>query len=117
MRKTAPVLTFPEDLTVAQLERFGQGWVLDGEIRQLSPRTLEERRYLIQKLGWFLRHRELDACGVMELRLFLAYIGTGHKEPGGRWGNPQNTRPVGARTVQAYFRWVVEEGGLAASPL
>jgi hypothetical protein len=35
--------------SVADLEHLGQGWLLDGEIRQLSPRTLEARRFLVER--------------------------------------------------------------------
>lgn len=60
----------------------------------------------------------------MKLRQFLAHINIGHKDAGGRWGNPQQTRLFKPRTVKDYhsclrslFNWIVAEGGLEVSPL
>jgi hypothetical protein len=69
MRKTAPVSSTSSDLTFADLQDLIQGWVDDGEIRQLSPRTLEERRAITGKLLWFLKDRELPTCGPQLPRL------------------------------------------------
>ncbi|MFN3653279.1 MAG: tyrosine-type recombinase/integrase [Armatimonadota bacterium] len=98
--------------------------MLDGEVRSLSKRTLEERQAFADKFVWWLRHTERDACGKAELRAFLAYVNRGHEDPAGRWGNPRNTRPVKAGTVAAYYRllhtffgFVVQEGELEASPM
>jgi site-specific recombinase XerD len=111
-------------MDVAELARYADGWLLSGEISQHSPRTLELRRMVVGNLLWFLKDRELPSCGTLELRQFLAYLTNGHKEPGGRWGNPQMTRPVRPRTVRdyhghlrAFFRWIVSEDGLNASPV
>jgi hypothetical protein len=109
---------------VSDLERYAEGWLLSGEISQHSERTLETRRAIIRRLLWFLRRRCFASCGVMELRAFFVYVTNGHKEPGGRWGNPQQIRPVKPRTVKDHhthlrtlFQWIVEEGGLDASPM
>ncbi len=122
-------------LLTAQLEQCAVGWLLDGEIRQHSPTTLAIRRIVVNKLLWFLRKRDYAQCGTLELRQFLAYVTNGHKEPGGRWGaasepsyNPaqagQQQKPVRPRTVHTYhghlrtfFRWLVAEGVLYASPM
>lgn len=129
MEKWQPVVTKNDPdqagkLTAKQVRDLKDGWVLDGEIRQLSRRTLDERREVLGKLSWFLAYRELSHCGKPELRAFLAYVARGHEEPGGRWGNPRMVKPVSPRTQAAYFRvlhtffgWVVEEDELAASPL
>jgi len=131
MAKTAPrfAKTGPS-IPAAELLQLGQGWLLDGEIRQLSKRTLEARRFLVEKLLWFLRQREYPACGTHELRAFLAYLSTSHETEDGRWGkagDPLVTsarRPVKARTVQTYFgnlrtlfRYLVAEGAIEASPM
>ena len=57
------------------------------------------------------------------MRFFL-YLRNGHDEPGGRWGNPRNCRPVSSGTVTTYFtvlrtrfRYLVREGVLDVSPL
>lgn len=129
MRKTTPVSAKTAGtnsaFTPAEWERQIQGWILDGEIRQLSKRTLEERRRVTEKLLWFLRSQELRECGALELKRFLAYVSRGHEQPGGRWGNARMTRAVKPRTVFAYYRvlralcrWLVlEESALDASPM
>lgn len=111
-------------LSAGELQHYAKGWLLSGEIAQHSSQTLAFRRLVLRNLSWFLQQQSLSCCGVQELRQFLAYLTNGHKEPGGRWGNPHNTRPVRPRTVRDYhghlrtfFRWVVEEGRLDASPV
>src|SRR5687767_12062022 len=91
-------------LPVPVLLDLAQGWILDSEIADRSPRTLEERRGIVSKLGWFLNERSFETCDVNELRAFLAYVKNGHTDPAGRWGNPAMTRPVGRRTQQAYHQ-------------
>ena len=125
MQKTAPRFTKTDlSLSTPELARSAEGWLLDGEIRQHSKRTLEARRSIIDKLIWYLRHKEYPVCGTLELRQFLAYVGKGHEQAGGRWGNAQMTRPVRPRTVHTYhghlrtfFRWLIQEGILEASPM
>jgi site-specific recombinase XerD len=127
MQKTQPVSSTSSSLTLADLEELFRAWIDDGEIRQLSPRTLEERRGVSRRLLWFLRDREYRQCGTRELRSFLAYLNRAHEEDRGRWGNKDHasrTRPVSARTVHAYFRvlraffrWLVEAGDLDGSPM
>jgi hypothetical protein len=87
-------------LGLSVLERYADGWILACEIDQHSHRTLDTRRDIIKKLLWFLRRKCYENCGVMELRAFFAYLTTGHREPGGRWGNPLMTKPVSPRTVK-----------------
>jgi hypothetical protein len=72
MTKTAPRSTKTEaSLLLSDLATHAQGWILDGEIRQLSRRTIEARRFLVEKLLWFLHQRECEACGTAEIRAFL----------------------------------------------
>lgn len=79
---------------------------------------------VIDKLLWYFREKKVDECGVTELRQFLAYLSSGHKEAGGRWGNPLLIATVKSRTVKDYhatlrtlFNWIVCEGALLASPM
>src|SRR2546423_1645059 len=44
-----------------------RGWLLDGQVRQLSKNTLAAREFLTDKLLWFLRQREYAECGTAEL--------------------------------------------------
>ena len=86
--------TSPVGLSVTKLERFSQDWLYDCEFRQHSQQTLALRRHVLEKLIWLLRERECERCGPAEIRQFLAYLTTGHKEPGGRWGNPRFNKPA-----------------------
>ena len=110
-------------MSVAELERYAPGWILDGQCRQLSPQTLYARQLVIGKLLWFLKAKGHGECGVPELRAFLAHISRGHEEEGGRWGSQRST-PVRPRTLATYygnlrtlFRFLVAEEVIASSPI
>ena len=111
-------------ISVADLERYGQSWLYENDYSQHSKTTLAIRRFLISKLIWFLHYKNHAECGLLQLREFMAYCSKGHEEPGGRWGNPQMTRPVRPRTVHTYhghlrtfFRWLVKEEVITSSPM
>ncbi len=67
-------------ILTAELPGYTQGWLLDRQVRQLSDRTIDSRRQLLEKLEWFLNTRQLVACGRNRLRAFLAYVATGHQD-------------------------------------
>jgi integrase/recombinase XerC/integrase/recombinase XerD len=123
MRKTGlSSRSSEETLRTADIAMFGQNWILDGEMRQLSADTLHMRRFVLGKLQWFLAMRGYEECGAMEIRDFLAYAGRPHKE--GRWGNANHTGAAKAssirtyhRTLHAWFGFLVEEGLLSESPM
>jgi len=125
MQKTAH--PFPKSevaIGLAELDRYAKGWLLDSEIRQLSPGTLASRRLVVEKLLWFLRQQELSTCGTMELRQFLAYLTNSHESEGGRWGNDRRRRRMRPSSIGMYygrlrtlFRFLVDEGILEASPM
>ncbi len=126
MQKRSLLSTFSEaeNLSLSDLSRHASMWLMTGEIASHSPKTLSLRRLMTDKLLWFLRVKGHESCGLDELRLFLHYLLNGHKEPGGRWGNPQNSRPVSPCTVRDYhrnlktfFNWMVTENVLAANPM
>lgn len=116
-------------LGLGDLERYLQGWLLDCEIRMLSPLTVSDRRLKVEKLFWFLRQQEYDGCGIDELREFFAYLTRGHTGPSGRWntqraGKPRFVKPPRPRTTHTYhdrlrtfFNWMVEEGVIPCSPM
>ena len=125
MQKTA-LSSGPSDvsLSVDELSFHGDGWLLDCQVGQHSRNTLSIRRFLVDKLLWFLNVQGLSRCGKAELRRFFAYVTSGHTDEGGRWGNPAMRRPVSKRTVNTYyghlntlFRWIVTEGALPCSPM
>ena len=41
-------------LSLPDLRRYADGWVLDCKYRQLSPRTVDTRQETTDKLLWFL---------------------------------------------------------------
>ncbi len=108
----------------SRLQNLADGWLLACDINQHSEKTIYTRRQLIRHLIWFLNKRGSEECGVGELRAFLAYCTNGHREPGGRWGNPRCVKPTKPRTIHTYhghlrtfFSWLVAEGELEASPM
>lgn len=128
MEKRQPRYTISDTvrdfLPVAEIRRLLDGWLLVGDIDQHSSSTLTTRRILTDKLLWFLRAKGFEVCDLHALRAFLHYVANGHKEEGGRWGNPHMTRPVRPRTVKDYhmhlrtfFRWLVAEDVLDVSPV
>lgn len=94
MRKTALVSrrpNTPEDpLDILDLDRYLSGWTIDAEISGYTDATMGTRRTFIRQLRWFFHREGYTAIGERELRALLAYLRTGHKEPGGRWGNPKH---------------------------
>lgn len=124
MRKREPVYTAAGDLSRPDLERFLNGWILEGDSREFTPRTMEERRRFARQLLWFMDHRAFPVFGTHEIRACLAYVAKGHEEPGGRWGNPRLNQPAKPRTVEWWFdqlqalcNWIVEEADLDFSPM
>jgi site-specific recombinase XerD len=111
-------------LDVDDLQQGIESWLLDGQIRQLSRHTLVCRRFLTDKLLWFLREEDIPVCDKRALQRFFAYVITAHESPQGRWGNPREREPVRPRTAANYFRWLrtlfrflVAEGMLEQSPM
>ena len=110
--------------SAAELKAYAESWYMDGEIRQHSARTLVKRRYLLGKFFWFLDHKHLQTVHTAVIRQFLSYVTNGHKEPGGRWGNPKETEPVKPGTVanfhstlRAFLNWVCIEADLDIDPM
>lgn len=125
MQKTAHSFTKTEvTFSLADLERYAKGWLLDSEIRQLSPGTISNRKLIIEKLLWFFKQKELSCCGTLELRQFLAYVSNGHEDAEGRWGNARLTKHVRPGTASMYFarlrtffRFLVAEDIIEFSPM
>lgn len=124
-RITAPQLAnLKSELSTLSLAHHTKDWLNESRIRQLSPRTIEERRSFGEKLVWFLKHKQHEVCGLRQLREFFVYLGTAHDEPGGRWGNPNMTKPLRPITIRTYhtqcrvlFNWLVIDGVLDVSPM
>jgi hypothetical protein len=115
MRKTNSLPTNEtESLPVEAVRSFVCEWLMDGQLSNHFARTLETRKDILSRLIWFLESGEYTLCNVDALRAFFFHLANGHKEPGGRWGNPKNTRPVSSgtlvayqRDIRAFFSWVV----------
>jgi hypothetical protein len=111
-------------VSVADIDRYGQGWLLDAEVRQFAARTVELRKMVFHKLLWYLRSKGIVCCGRLEVPQFLAYFNSAHIDEEGRWGMERPAKPVRPRTVQIYwsnlatlFKFMVEEGLIDESPL
>lgn len=86
--------------------------------------TIEGKEEVFKKLLWFLSHAQYDSIGVLELRKFFVYLRKGHEDPEGRWGNPQQRKPLGRRRIemfyiyfQTFFRWCANQWLIPLSPL
>ena len=113
-----------ETLTVSDIKRYGEGWILDCQLRQLSPRTVGTRQDTIKKLLWFFEAKDYSNCSTLELKNYLAYLTNSHKEPQGRWGIARLTKPLRPRSiwdahnnVRCFFNWMIEEGYLEDNPM
>lgn len=74
------VFITPQLLNVA-----AEGWLLDCEIRQLSPRTREARKSTLDKLRNFVRSNEIPQVGVSELKRFLLSLTPTHENEKSRY--------------------------------
>lgn len=114
----------PVGLLAAEIPRYVEGWLQDGDIAQHSLQTRQNRELVIRLLLWHLESKGTAFCDETALRSFFLYCNEGHKEPGGRWGNPRNKTAVKPSTVASYFRhlttfftWTVNMGFLPSSPM
>lgn len=124
MQNSAPrLIETRTGLSPDELERWAEGWLLDGTIRGQSNRTIDSRRDIVQKLVWFLRRDHLSA-DLDGMRAYMMYLHHGHLEPGGRWGNPEQTYKLRPATIHTYhghlrtlFRWLLAERLIAVNPM
>lgn len=111
---------FPSSVSIPTPEIIHalEDWIADGKFQRLSKRTIEQRRFIADKLRWFLESNLHRECGDRELRRFLTYISRAHEDKDGRWGNrnPQSYRPVSSGTLRDYHHvlsafgaWLVAE--------
>lgn len=122
-----PGSSYVEQIATEQLDFLTEDWLSDCEYSQRSERTIELRRVLLGRLQWFLTDRQATDCGRSELRGFFAYLTTGHKQKGGRWGYGNDhgaSRPMSSATIRTYyahlrsfFNWLVGQGIIDVSPL
>lgn len=113
-----------DSLSIVALRLNADGWLMACEIDQQSDRTVGSRRDVVNKLIWWLTQNGHESCGTPELRAYFYYLATGHRQPGGRWGNARCAAPLKASSVYTYhghlstlFSWIVREGNLDVSPM
>ena len=123
MRKTHSSFT-ETSFEVSKLAAHVRAWLLDGEIGQLSPRTLDSRKRLLAKLEFFLTQHDYRYCGLPELREFLASVQTPRPGPNGSRGLSSTRKTNRAGTVATYwailrtfFRFLVAEEVIEVSPM
>ncbi len=123
-RKPLDSPNFSPGLDRADLAPQIADWLLDSQLRQLSPATLATRRDFLGKLAWFLENRKSSQIGPTELKSFLLYLSNGHLEEGGRFGNPTLTKPLQPISIHGYYRvlrgffnWLEEEELIEANPM
>ena len=113
-------------LPLASLTRLVGFYLMECEVSRHSDQTLVGRGGHLRRLGWWAKEvGKVDSVGTEEVRRFLHYLATGHKEPGGRWGNvPHGTRPVTPGTIntyygtlRAFFNWCIKEEELTENPM
>jgi len=116
-------------LSLTELKQWAQGWQLEGDIAQHSVATLKNRRYILDKLLWFLADREYNVVDIHALRAFLHHTGKSLAPGVNRWGFEGNvggiTRQKIApgtvatyhRSLSAFFSWCVSQGAIDASPM
>lgn len=109
-------------LPLSALKRQMEFYLLDAELRHLSPRTHEARQLATGKLIWFMEKKRLD-YNADTLRSFFLYLSKGHEEAEGRWDSGI-TEGVSVRTVRTYYlrlkaftMWLVQRKLLAETIL
>lgn len=122
---------FGDALPVCELDLRARDWVLEGEYKTHSKRTLVLRTWVCGRLQWFCDERELKQIGARELKAFFGYLNHGHEEGNGRWnkangqpGAEKHARELSPATVRdtyyahlrAFFAWMVQESVLEESP-
>lgn len=128
---TPAVPLAPDAVALSSLAAGISGWLQSCELRRMSDKTVHDRRWLMEKLTWYLQHQRPDARAPFDrfsAEGFLAYAGETPAPGAARWGNQTGsvnarraTRPV---SVHSYFRclrtlcnYLVSEGYCMVSPL
>lgn len=62
MQKTVPPFTISENLiSVQEVPRYIEDWLINSSISQHSPRAINERKDALNKFVWFLNENEYSA--------------------------------------------------------
>lgn len=111
----APNMAREVRISIEELERLADEYLLDCEYRQHRPHTIANNRGFLRHFAEYLKRQGHSDCGKQEIRLFLHYL----QQPVSSGGRA--VRPITARTyhrcLATFFKWVVEEGALVVSPM
>ncbi len=117
------VSVLPDSFPAGRLAAAAEDYVTEARMLRHSARTLVKKAGILGKLCWFAADRCFESVGVDECRAFLLYLAA-PAPVGGRWGLPNETAPLSPETsktyfatLRAFFRWLVGEGRMGASPL
>ena len=108
----------------AELERLGNGWLLDCKYRQHRPCTQAIRRSAVEKFLWWLGRENISSVGQAEIRSLMLYLRTGQGEPEGRFAKAHLRKPLSACSLKdrhvnlsTLFTFLVTEGYIDALPI
>lgn len=114
--------SYTATIAIDRLEKFAADWILEGEFRSHSPKTVENRRIFVKNLLWFLNTNNHQSVDSRSLKEFFIYLSKPHPE--GRWGNPRLTKPLRPISEKDYFvnfkimfNWLAAEGLIEVSPM
>lgn len=127
-KATSTVAAVPklrDSIPAANLSSLINSFLIVGDISRHSAGTLESRRYRLGRLLWLAERDGWKSIGVRELQQFFLYLIHGHKDEGGRWGNPQQaakavkagTSKTFHSTFRTFFRWLVKQGEIDICPM
>ena len=99
-------------------------WIVDAEYNRMSPRTIEIKTLALERFIWWLNETSKTEITPYDIKAYIGYLTNSHNLPAGRWGNPRRSKQLSVRAVEVYFinlrtyfRWLVNEGILADSPV
>lgn len=100
-------------ISVSRLTTGVEDWLAYCELEHHSPKTIELRRGLLDRLLRFLESKEYTGCGRVELRQFFATL------VNERTGAAQRPSTVETyhRNISALFNWLIEEEIITESPM
>jgi site-specific recombinase XerD len=93
-------------IPITELENYAADHVNEAVCTRQSKSTIARKKDSLARLVWFLKKNNLTHFGPREFQRFVHYIGVGHEEPEGRWGNSKLREPASDRTIQSYFIYV-----------
>lgn len=102
-----------EGIATSQLSTFIEDWLSDCDLKEHSPKTIEMRRGLLNRLIKFLWDKQHLTCGRSELRQFFAALSNSRT---GEKMRP-STADTYHRVYSAFFNWLVIEEIIGESPM